>query len=40
VTLAVVLGVWLLVLGVMEIILAFQLRSFGRTAEQKMAPAA
>jgi uncharacterized membrane protein HdeD (DUF308 family) len=40
VTLAVVLGVWLLVLGVMEIILAFQLRSFGRTAGQKMAPAA
>jgi uncharacterized membrane protein HdeD (DUF308 family) len=39
VTLAVVLGIWLLVLGVMEIILAFQLRSWGRTAEQMMAPA-
>jgi uncharacterized membrane protein HdeD (DUF308 family) len=32
VTLAVVLGVWLLVYGVMEIVLAFQLRSVGRAA--------
>jgi uncharacterized membrane protein HdeD (DUF308 family) len=31
-TLAVVLGVWLLVYGVMEIVLAFQLRSLGRAA--------
>ncbi|WP_329481618.1 DUF308 domain-containing protein [Kribbella sp. NBC_01484] len=37
-TLAVVLGVWLLVLGVMEIVFAFQLRSAGRTVGQ-MAPA-
>jgi uncharacterized membrane protein HdeD (DUF308 family) len=29
---AVVLGVWLLVYGVMEIVLAFQLRSVGRAA--------
>jgi uncharacterized membrane protein HdeD (DUF308 family) len=32
VTLAVVLGVWLLVYGVMEIVLAFQLRSLDRAA--------
>jgi uncharacterized membrane protein HdeD (DUF308 family) len=31
-TLAVVLGVWLLLFGVMEIMLAFQLRSIGRAA--------
>ena len=31
-TLAVVLGVWLLVYGVMEIVLAFRLRSFGQAA--------
>ena len=31
-TLAVVLGVWLLVFGVMEVYLAFQLRSVGRAA--------
>jgi uncharacterized membrane protein HdeD (DUF308 family) len=37
-TLAVVLGVWLLVLGIMEIVIAFQLRSLGRTVGQ-MAPA-
>jgi hypothetical protein len=37
-TLAVVLGVWLLVLGIMEIVFAFQLRSLGRTVGQ-MAPA-
>jgi uncharacterized membrane protein HdeD (DUF308 family) len=39
VTLAVVLGVWLLVLGLMEIVLAFQLRSLGRHVDQMMAPA-
>ncbi len=33
-TLAVVLGVWLLVLGIMEIVFAFQLRSAGRTVGQ------
>jgi len=32
ITLAVVLGVWLLVYGVMEIVLAFRLRSFGQAA--------
>ena len=37
-TLAVVLGVWLLVLGIMEIVFAFQLRSAGRAVGQ-MAPA-
>ena len=37
-TLAVVLGVWLLVLGIMEIVFAFQLRSAGRALGQ-MAPA-
>lgn len=37
-TLAVVLGVWLLVLGIMEIVFAFQIRSMGRTVGQ-MAPA-
>jgi uncharacterized membrane protein HdeD (DUF308 family) len=37
-TLAVVLGVWLLVLGGMEIVLAFQLRSLGRTVA-RTAPA-
>jgi uncharacterized membrane protein HdeD (DUF308 family) len=31
-TLAVVLGIWLLVLGVMEVVLAFQLRSLGHAA--------
>jgi uncharacterized membrane protein HdeD (DUF308 family) len=31
-TLAVVLGVWLLLFGIMEIMLAFQLRAVGRTA--------
>ena len=34
VTLAVLLGIWLLVYGVMEIVLAFQLRSVGRTAHR------
>jgi uncharacterized membrane protein HdeD (DUF308 family) len=38
VTLAVVLGVWLLVYGVMEIVLAFQLRSVGHAAA-RIAPA-
>lgn len=38
VTLAVVLGVWLVVLGIMEIVFAFQLRSAGRAVGQ-MAPA-
>jgi uncharacterized membrane protein HdeD (DUF308 family) len=38
VTLAVVLGVWLLVLGIMEIVFAFQLRAMGRTVGH-MAPA-
>ena len=33
-TLAVVLGVWLLVLGIMEIVFAFQLRSAGRAVGQ------
>jgi uncharacterized membrane protein HdeD (DUF308 family) len=33
-TLAVVLGVWLLVLGILEIVFAFQLRSLGRTVGQ------
>jgi uncharacterized membrane protein HdeD (DUF308 family) len=37
-TLAIVLGVWLLVLGAMEIMLAFQLRSLGRAAAS-VAPA-
>ena len=32
ITLAVVLGVWLLVFGVMEIVLAFRLRSVGQAA--------
>ena len=32
VTLAVVLGVWLLVYGIIEVVLAFQLRSVGRAA--------
>ena len=31
-TLAVVLGFWLLVLGVMEVVLAFRLRSVGQAA--------
>jgi uncharacterized membrane protein HdeD (DUF308 family) len=38
VTLAVVLGIWLVILGVMEIVLAFQLRSLGRHIAE-MAPA-
>ena len=38
ITLAVVLGVWLLVYGVMEIVLAFRLRSIGQAAS-RMAPA-
>jgi uncharacterized membrane protein HdeD (DUF308 family) len=37
-TLAIVLGIWLLVLGAMEIVLAFQLRSIGRAAA-RIAPA-
>jgi uncharacterized membrane protein HdeD (DUF308 family) len=37
-TLAVVLGFWLLVFGIMEIVLAFQLRSFGHAAA-RIAPA-
>jgi len=32
VTLAVVLGIWLLIFGIMEIVLAFQLRSVGHAA--------
>ena len=39
VTLAVVLGIWLLVLGLMEIVLAFRLRSFGHAIDQMVAPA-
>src|SRR5262245_7226661 len=39
VTLAVVLGIWLLVLGLMEIVFAFQLRSLGRDVGQMVAPA-
>jgi uncharacterized membrane protein HdeD (DUF308 family) len=31
-TLAVVLGVWLVVLGIMEIVLAFRLRAVAKTA--------
>jgi uncharacterized membrane protein HdeD (DUF308 family) len=38
ITLAVVLGVWLLVYGVMEIVLAFRLRSVGQAAT-RVAPA-
>jgi uncharacterized membrane protein HdeD (DUF308 family) len=38
VTLAVVLGFWLLVLGVMEVVLAFRLRSAGQAAA-RIAPA-
>ena len=37
-TLAVVLGFWLLVLGVMEVVLAFRLRSAGQAAA-RIAPA-
>jgi uncharacterized membrane protein HdeD (DUF308 family) len=40
VTLAVVLGIWLLVLGLMEVVLAFQLRSFGQAVDRMPAPAA
>lgn len=40
VTLAVVLGIWLLVLGLMEIVLAFRLRSFGQAVDRMPAPAA
>jgi uncharacterized membrane protein HdeD (DUF308 family) len=38
ITLAVVLGVWLLLYGVMEIVLAFRLRSLGQAAT-RVAPA-
>jgi uncharacterized membrane protein HdeD (DUF308 family) len=37
--LAVVLGIWLLVLGLMEIAFAFRLRSFGHELDQMVAPA-
>jgi len=37
-TLAILLGIWLLILGAMEIVLAFRLRSVGRMASQ-IAPA-
>jgi uncharacterized membrane protein HdeD (DUF308 family) len=37
-TLAIVLGFWLLVFGVMEIVLAFRLRSLGHAAA-RIAPA-
>jgi uncharacterized membrane protein HdeD (DUF308 family) len=37
-TLAVVLGLWLLVYGIMEIVLAFRLRSAGQAAA-RIAPA-
>jgi uncharacterized membrane protein HdeD (DUF308 family) len=40
VTLAVVLGIWLLVLGLREVVLAFQLRSFGQAVDRMPAPAA
>ena len=37
--LAVVLGIWLLVLGLMEIVFAFRLRTFGHELDQMVAPA-
>lgn len=37
-TLALLLGVWLLVFGVMEVVLAFRLRSLGQAAT-RIAPA-
>jgi uncharacterized membrane protein HdeD (DUF308 family) len=38
-TLAVVLGIWLLLFGIMEIMFAFRLRSVGQAATQHAAPA-